>query len=195
MFKYNMVKKEIITINGFPGSGKSSTADLVSKTLGFQHFSSGDFMRKIALERGISLNELSTQAEKNSSIDFAIDNEVKKAGEMNRLVIDSRLAFHFIPNSFKVYLSLPPEIAKQRILKDLKINKLRQESETAQTEDEVYEKITKRLESEKKRYIELYNVDHTNQDNFDLVIDTNKNNLEEVANIIVTEYKKWISEN
>ncbi len=183
--------KQIITIAGAPGSGKSSTANLVAKELGFQRFSSGDFMRKIALETGISLNELSTKAETDKSIDFKIDEEVKKSGDLDKVVIDSRLAFHWIPESFKVYLDLPAEIAKQRISNDLKINKLRQESEGVADVEEVYRKITDRLESEKKRYKELYNIDHTDKNNFDLVIDTDKNNLEQVVKIIIEEYKKW----
>jgi len=190
-----LMKKEIISIAGAPGSGKSSTADGVAKELGFRRFSSGDFMRNIALERGISLNELSALAEKDDSIDTSIDNENKKVGKMNKLVVDSRLAFHFIPDSFKVYLDLPLEIAKDRILNNLKVNKLRQESENSTTPEEIYKKITERLESEKKRYMELYGIDHTDKKNFDLVIDTNKNNLQEVVQIIISAYKKWIEEN
>jgi len=191
IMKENLAKKEIITINGFPGSGKSSTADGVAKKLGFKRFSSGDFMRQIALNRGVSLNELSKIAETDTSVDIDIDNAVRNAGEMQKVVIDSRLAFHWIPASFKVYLDLPPEIAKERILSNLKINKFRQASEGNMDPEEVSKKIIERFESEKKRYQALYKVDHTNKNNFDLVVDTNKNNLEQVIDIIVGEYKKW----
>jgi len=187
-----MIKKEIIALTGTLGSGKSSTADLVAKKLNFTRFSSGDFMRNIALEMNITLNELSLIAQDDTSIDIKIDNEVKKTREMNKVVIDSRLAYYFIPESFKIYLDLPPEIAKERILKNLKENPLRRQSENSLTEEEIYEKIILRLESEKKRYQKLYGIDHTDKNNFDLIIDTEKNNLEQVVDIIVTEYKKWI---
>lgn len=190
-----MNKKEIITINGCLGGGKSSTADLVAKKLGYTRFSSGNFMRKIATEMGISLNELSIMAENDHSIDLKIDAEVKKVGELNKVVIDSRLAFHWIPDSFKVYLDLPPEIAQDRILSNLRTNKIRQESESSTSLDEIYQKITRRLESEKRRYMEYYGVDHTDKNNFDLVIDTNKNNLYQVVDIVVSEYKKWLEKN
>src|ERR1035437_2236222 len=150
------MKKKIITIAGAPGSGKSSTADRVAKELGFQRFSSGDFMRKIATDMGISINELSTIAETDKTIDTKIDEEVKKAGEMEKIVIDSRLAFHWIPQSFKVHLDLRPEIARERILNNLKVNALRQRSEGTNSLEEIYQKITERLDSEKKRYMELY---------------------------------------
>lgn len=189
------MKKEIITIAGKPGSGKSSTSDLVAQKLGFKRFSSGDFMRKIALEMGISLNELGQQAEQDDGIiDGKIDAEVKKVGGNEKITVDSRLAFHWIPESFKVYLDLPAEIAKERIWENLKKNKLRMESEHAGSAQEVYQKITERLASERKRYKKLYGIeDHTDKNNFDLVIDTDKNNLTEVAEIIVEQYKKWIT--
>lgn len=187
-----MNKKEIITIAGGIGSGKSSTADMVAKELGYKRFSSGDFMRQVAVDMNISLNELSTKAENDPSIDTKIDAEVKKAGEMDKVVIDSRLAFHWIPESFKVYLDLPPEISKSRILNNLKENPLRRQSEESLTEEEIYEKITHRLESEKKRFKEMYGVEHTDKRNFDLIIDTNENNLEQVVEKIISTYKDWL---
>ena len=190
------MKKEIITITGTLGSGKSSAANFAAKELGYERFSAGDFFRKIGIDLGISINEVNKRAETDMKIDEMTDAEVRKAGkEMNKVVIDSRLAFHFIPESFKVYLDLPEEIAKERILNDLKENKLRQQSEDSATSEEIYKKIVSRLESERKRYKELYGVDRNDKNNFDLVIDTKKNDLRQVANIIVTEYKKWIEKN
>ncbi|MEI7709234.1 MAG: AAA family ATPase [bacterium] len=188
-----MIKKEIITITGTLGSGKSSTADRVAKELGFKRFSAGDFTRKIALEMGISLNELSKREEEDKSIDKKVDEELEKAGEITQSVIDARMAFHFIPNSFKVYLDLPPEIAKERILNNLKENKLRQQSEDSTSPEEIYKKIIERLESEKKRYKAYYGVNHTDKTNFDLVVDTNENNLEQVVRIVIDGYKNWIN--
>lgn len=189
------MKKEIITITGTLGSGKSSTADLVAKKLEFNRFSSGDFMRKIALESEISLNDLNKKAEHSIEIDKKIDDAVKEAGKQEKIVIDSRLAFHWIPNSFKVYLDLPPEIAQNRILNNLKENPLRKQSEDSITREEIYKKIISRRESEIKRYKDLYGIDnYTDKNNFDLIIDTNKNNLEQVVEIIVSEYKKWLND-
>ena len=187
------MKKEIITISGLPGSGKSSTADKVAQTLNYARFSSGDFMRRLALKKGITLNELSKIAENdNGYIDNQIDNEVTKLNNTEKIVVDSRLAFHFLNNSFKVFLDLAPEISKNRVINNLKTNQLRAQTEGLNNPEEVYEKIIERLNSEKKRYKELYNLDYTQKENFDLVIDTEKNNLDQVVNIILAEYKKWL---
>lgn len=188
------MKKEIITIAGSNGSGKSSTAKGVAKELGFKHFSSGDFMRQIAKEENTTLEELGKLAENKDWVDKKLDDSVRQAGSENKVVIDSRLAFHWIPDSFKVYLDLDPETAAQRMLDDMKNNPARLWENNGQVEskEKMIEKSAKRLASERKRYFELYGIkDHKDKKNFDLVVDTNKNNLQQVVNIIVSEYRKW----
>lgn len=187
------MKKHIITISGRPGSGKSSTANKVALELGYKRFSSGDFMRDIAVKRGISLNELSALAEKDPSIDESIDNENKKVGQLENVVVDSRLAFHFIPNSFKVFLDLPLEISKDRVWQSLENNPLRQQSEMLTTPEEVLGKLKARLASEHTRYLDMYNISYDKSSNFDLVVDTNENNLEQVVEIVLAAYKKWVN--
>lgn len=192
-----MEKKHIITIAGKLGSGKSSTAKRVAEILQYKHKSTGDFMREIANERGITLAELSIIAENDSSIDKALDNHNLEIGKENNIVLDSRLGFHFIPNSFKVFLDLDPKIAAIRILKDKESNPNRsKESDDFDTEEGISEKIKFRLDSERKRYKELYGIeDHTDSINFDLVINTENIPLEEVSKKVVEEYKNWLNKN
>ncbi len=187
----HMEKKEIITICGRLGSGKSSTAKGVAQALGFTHYSSGDFFREVAVELGISVTELNIRAEKEPEIDKKVDSKWQDIRNKSKLVIDSRTAYHWIPESFKVYLDLPEEIAKQRIVNSIKENPLRAQSEQVSTPEEAYEKMQERFASEQKRYWELYKINNADKSNYDLVIDTNKNNLEEVVNLIISEYKKW----
>ncbi len=186
------MKKEIITICGGLGSGKSSTAKAVAKELGYSHFSSGDLFRQVGVDLGISVNELNKRAETDPSIDIKTDDKVKEMGTKSKLVIDSRTAYHFIPESFKVYLELQPEIAKHRVLESLKHNALRAQSEQGSHLEEVFEKMQERLQSEQRRYWDLYKINNTDKAQYNLVIDTNKNNLVQVVSIIVEEYKKWL---
>jgi cytidylate kinase len=185
------MKKEIITICGSLGSGKSSTADLVAQRLGYKRFSSGDFFRQVGVELGLSVTETNIRAETDPKIDEMTDQKLRDLNNAEKIVIDSRTAYHWIPESFKVYLDLSPEIAKDRILNNLKVNKSRQQSEKESTLEEVYKKMQERFESEQKRYWDLYKINNTDRNNFDLMIDTNKNNLEQVVEIVVSEYKKW----
>ena len=191
----SMAKKEIITIAGANGSGKSSTAKKIAEILGFKHFSSGDFMRQIAKENNMTLEELSKIAEKENWVDKKLDDYVKQAGLGEKIVIDSRLAFYFISDSFKVYLDLDPKTAAERMLIDMKNNPARHLENEGKIEsmEKMAEKSAKRLASERKRYFDLYGIkNHTNHNNFNLIVNTGKNNLEQVVAIVEKEYKKWI---
>ena len=191
-----MNQKHIITIAGKLGSGKSSTAKMVAEILYYKHYSTGDFMRSIANERGISLEELSLIAETDDSIDKALDDRNLEIGKLENIVIDSRLGFYFIPNSFKVFLELDPEIASARIIEDKKSNPNRHTEAlgTFNTKESIMESINNRLLSERKRYKNLYQIeDITSHDNFDLVIDTTQILLSEVSKKIIEEYNKWLN--
>src|SRR5260370_2336337 len=110
------MNKNIITIGGLLGSVKSSTAKAVASALGFRHFSFGDLFRQIAAERGESIEAMNISAEAQRDIDIKVD---KLLQEMYRneekLVIDSRMAWHWMPGSFKVFLVLDPETPARRI--------------------------------------------------------------------------------
>jgi len=190
-----MKKKHIITIAGKLGSGKSSTAKMLAEKLGYTHYSTGDFMRSIANDRGISLIELNQIAETDDSIDKELDDRNVEIGKMENIIIDTRLGFHFIPDSFKVFLELEPETASERILKDKETNPNRhtEANGSFDTKESIRESINNRLLSERKRYKNLYGIeDLTDYNNFDLVIDTSKIPLEKVSQQIIEEYNKWL---
>lgn len=184
------MKKKIITIAGKLGSGKSSTAKKIARMLNMQHFSSGDFLRKLAEERNMTIKELMIAAETDPQIDNDIDSILKsKAGEEN-LIIDSRLAFHWIPDSFKVYLEIDPDVAAERMFYDLESNESRQKSEHSKSIAEMKKNMIERHESDVKRYQKLYGINHTDHANFDLVINTGlpENDLDTVVKKIICAY-------
>jgi cytidylate kinase len=55
--------------------------------------------------------------------------------------------------------------------------------------------MQERFSSEQKRFSDLYKINNTDMSQYDLVVDTNKNNLKQVVEIIVKEYGKWIAKN
>ena len=50
-----------------------------------------------------------------------------------------------------------------------------------------------RIESERKRYRDLYNIDVTDKAQFNLVVDTEANSLEKVIEMVVSAYKRWLN--
>lgn len=184
------MKREIITIAGSPGSGKSSTAKALSATLGFCHFSSGDLFRQLAVESGQSIEAMNISAEMQRGIDLRVDELLQeKYRTDDRLVIDSRMAWHWMPASFKVFLILDPGTAAERIFTHLQSGG--RVSEDAATVNEVRASIDRRFASEQKRYAALYSVNPTDPLNFDLVINTKNNDLQTVIAIVCAAYRAW----
>ena len=184
------MKKQIITIAGSLGSGKSSTAKAVASALGFRHFSSGDLFRQLAVERGESIEAMNISAEVQRDIDLKLDHllqEMYRAEE--QLVIDSRMAWRWMPGSFKVFLVLDPDTAAERIFDDLREGG--RMSEDASSVQEVRTSIDRRFASEQKRYSSLYGVSPTDPLNFDIVINTKYNDLETVTALVIAAYRAW----
>lgn len=181
-----------ITISGVLGSGKSTTAKLVAKELGFSHYSGGDFKRKYADDNNLTMAELDVISERDPNIDKLIDQTQKEFMNSNeKWVIDSRLGWFWKPDSFKVFLTLDIDTSTQRIMNDLLVNESRS-GEHAHTFEEMKEKIIKRAESEQKRFKEFYNIDdHFDPSHFDLVIDTKVNNKEQVLRLVLEGFEEW----
>ena len=188
-----MLRKHIITISGKPGSGKSSTADRVAEMLGYTRYSSGELVRTITRKRKLTLAQFNEMAEENPTMDFDIDEDLRKLREQNDIVIDSRLGFYWIPESFKVYLDLNPDVAIARIYKDANLNTLRSSSGEGTTSmDEVIDQVEARVSNEKRRFKKLYNINPYATANFDLIIDTSRHSPQTVALTVFDTYNKWL---
>jgi CMP/dCMP kinase len=184
-------KKRIITIAGRPGSGKSTAAKAVAAKLGFKHFSSGDLYRQLAHEQGIELLQANISAKAHQLIDPLVDGRLQQIGAKDdRLVIDSRIAWHWIPGSFKVFLDLDLEIAAQRILNEASEYRLKNE-EVANDPKHYADALKRRLDEEKNRYQLKYKINTFDMSNYDLVIDTAKNDAEQVVEMILKGFEEW----
>lgn len=101
------------------------------------------------------------------------------------------MAWHWMPNSFRVYLDLDLSDAAVRIIDNITPERL--EAEHIPEDPEEYTAVLQeRLDSEIKRYNDLYDANPYDPSNYDLVIDTLKNNPDQVAETIFEEYEKWL---
>lgn len=186
------VKKEIITIAGRPGSGKSTTAKTVAAQLGYQHFSSGDLFRALGKERGIDVMQANLTAEENAELDHLVDERLRQMGvSEGQLVIDSRMAWHWMPASFKVFLDLDLEIAAKRIIGTMDEARLIHEH-IPEDAAEYAAILQKRLDSESRRYKKLYDANPFDTSNYDLVIDTAKHDLAQVVEQVISNFRSWL---
>ena len=178
----------IITISGTPGSGKSVVSKKLIQKLNYKEFSIGDIAKNLAREKGITINELNKLAETDPSIDNYLDSHFTELAKSNEnYVVVSRIAFNFIPNSFKIFLYVKPEIAAERIKKD------NRKEENYITIEEFKEKVLQRIQSEETRYKHKYNINIYDKTNYDLWLDTGNLTVDEVVNTIIKEYNHWLN--
>jgi cytidylate kinase len=184
------MKRELITIAGSPGSGKSSTAKALAAALQYRHFSSGDVFRQLAAERGESIEAMNISAEVQRDIDVKVDDLLQRMYRTEeKLVIDSRMAWRWMPDSFKVFLVLDPDTAAERIFDN--VREEGRQSEDATSVEEARRSIDRRFASEQRRYRALYGVNPTDPLNFDVVVNTRHNSLKTVTAMTLAAFKAW----
>jgi cytidylate kinase len=177
---------KIITLTGDLGSGKSTVSAILKKELGFGYIYTGDILRRIAERHKMSIMELNKYAETHPEIDEEVDNTFKNLADAENLIIDSRLAWHFLPDSFKVFLTVRPNVAAARVFEDTK-----RSNEKYSSEEEALTHLNNRKQSELKRYRDLYGIDCAAMSNYDLIVNTSEITPEEVAKKILDGYKSF----
>jgi len=186
-----MSRKNIITITGDLGSGKSSVARELCRLLGYEYFSTGNIQRELAQQAGVDTLEMNYFAEKNKEIDRLIDDRLRQINNENKsYVLDSRLAWHFVKDTFKVYLTVQPEIAAQRVSGD---RQRKNEPVIADLKAKALNLIERR-KAEDRRFKATYGIDCSDLNNYDVVMDTSHSSVKEVANAILERYRKWQQE-
>ncbi len=183
----------IITITGKPCSGKSTIAHILEDEYGFTRYSVGDIFKEEAKKRNMSSEEFNDFCMKNAEYDYFIDNKTKELGKTlsdKKVVFDSRLAWHFIPHSFKVYVDLSIDEMTRRLVNSNRTGK-------EQYEDAVLAKnsLLNRRQLEIDRYKMIYNVNIEDLKNYDFVISSENLTANEVASKIYNEYLKFVKNN
>lgn len=193
-------KPLIITISGDLGSGKSLLASALVERWKADRYSTGMVQRRLAEKMGITTLELNKRAETDKSIDDQIDAVFKNLKKTAKnLVVDSRMAFHFLPESFRIKLEVHPKVAAQRIQNDTsRIGEGRYGSI-----EEIEAAIIARKSSERERFKKYYDADIEDHAGYDLVVNTTSAKPEavvEVANACIDLWKKkqlggklWVS--
>lgn len=182
-----------ISITGDLGSGKSSVAKILCEDLGFEYFSTGSLQRKLAAEKGMNTLDMNKFSESTKDVDDYIDNFLRQIeADKNAActyILDSRLAWHFVPSSFKVFIKVAPEVAAQRVLSDKARSNEPDSTDVAST----MASLQARMQSECKRFKEYYDIDYRNESNFDLVVDSSVMTAQEVAASIIKAYQSHLN--
>lgn len=186
-----MKKRNIISLSGDLASGKGTVSEILMKKLNFEIYRNGEYFRKLAKKMNKSLEELGEYVKLHPEIDREIENSARNyATNHDNFIIDARLGWYSVPESFKVYLKVDINEAARRAFNDKK----RKDLENYESVEEHKKALIERFEIENERYFKIYGVRKDDMKNYDLVIDTTNLTPEEVADTIIKEYKIWKNE-
>ena len=183
------MKKHIISIAGELASGKGAVSTILMQKLNYGIYRNGEYFRKLAKEMNMDVTAFNEYVKKHPEIDIKIEKSATEyAKEHDKFIIDARLGWYAVPESFKVYLTVDIEEAAKRAFNDEK----RKSTESFDTLEAQKADLIKRYNLENERYFKLYNVHKEDLNNYDLVLDTTNSTPEEIAEKIKAEYEKWL---
>ncbi|HLD40319.1 MAG TPA: cytidylate kinase family protein [Candidatus Nanoarchaeia archaeon] len=194
---YAPLRKNAITISGKPLSGKSTINNALVQSLGYKTYSVGDKVKQLAAERGVTpedfykknIIEIDGAA---TALDPYLDSWQQQIGEQEeKFVVDSRIGFHFIPQSFRVFLDCDIEAAAQRAHQARKHNPA-YATPKYESMEKAKKTIAERVGDERQNYAGRYGIpDFHLPFHYDLVVDTTTKKPGEVADKILREYERY----
>lgn len=177
-----------IAISGPPGSGKTTVSEIVANKLGYKLVLVGQIFRQMAAERNVSLDTFGRYAEEDETIDKELDARMVSIARDNEdIVIEGRLTSALMRRSdieaFTVHVDAAEDVRSLRIAK-----------REGNPVDQVLKEMRSRERSEGKRYLAYYGIDVSNRMIYDLWIDSSARSADEVADIIIEEFRKRLND-
>ena len=170
-----------ITITGKTGSGKTTISKLIRDELGYERYSTGEYQREIAAQMGVDMVEMNEIMRNNIEYDNMIDSTVERVSierAADKLIFDSRMAWHFAVKSFKIFISIDPDVAGERVFANPR------SEEPYTSAKQAAEQLTARSTAENLRFRTIYGADNYDYANYDLIIDTTYSDIEDYMPII-----------
>jgi CMP/dCMP kinase len=163
----------IVTVGGQAASGKSTLAERLSGELGFNRVSAGQIMRDMAVEHNMSLLEFSVYAENHPDIDKVID-ERQRTAATGDCIVDGRLSRYFLNPDMSIWLIAPEGVRAERVVG---------RGEKYDNVDDAMADMSARDNSERRRYLDFYDIDLEDLSAYDLIINTEKFGVEEMVKV------------
>lgn len=155
--------KLVVTISGLHGTGKSTYARRIAREFGLRHASAGELFRRICSERGVSVEELTREAEGRRDLDLLIDERTKAEARRGSVVLDGLLAGWIAGDlaDVRIYLRAPERVRIERIARRDRI-----------PFDEARRETLDREEAERRRFKLFYAINLDDLSIYDLVLNT-----------------------
>jgi predicted cytidylate kinase len=165
----------LITISGLPGSGTSTLCGHLIELSGRPYVNAGRIFRDLASERNLSLADFGILAEENDEIDRCLDARmVEFAGQQPGAVLEGRvtgwMAHRHQLQAFKVWIAA-----------DIHIRASRVGGRDEQSQQDPIDAVREREKSEHSRYSDYYGIDLEDMSIYDLVLNSEQIDAEQLA--------------
>lgn len=183
----------LITIDGPSGAGKGTLAEFISRELDIPNYSAGDFFRQLAQEKGLTVEELSAQADKQT--DITVDERTLEKGLNESCVIESRISSWVLGSysDLKIYLTAEIDERARRVKEDSDAGE-RDDEDDKSSFEEAKDKIEQRDADNRQRYHDYYGIDVEDLEMYDLIIDNTDLDLQEQEQLVKKALKKRLPE-
>ncbi|MCD4761276.1 cytidylate kinase family protein [bacterium] len=181
----------IVTISGTPGSGKSTIAQALEKKFNAQRIYVGGIRRQIAKDKGMTLAELNKYALTHPETDVDVDKKAAKDARQSvkekNVIVEGRPQFHFLPESIKLFIKVDIKEGAKRIWLSLQEpkNKGKRNEANVSNQAELEQKVIERNKNDWQRYKKYYDLDFTDESQYDFILDTTNINAQEATQKII----------
>ncbi|MBP9668672.1 MAG: nucleoside monophosphate kinase [Candidatus Pacebacteria bacterium] len=182
-----------ITLGGPPGAGKGTVGRLLAAHYGYEFISGGDLFRKAAAARGMTMEAFDAYMKEHpeARVDHEIDGlQVDIGKHQDNFILESRLAWHFVPHSIKIKIDGELDERIRRIANVSSVDRI------AYTQDDFEEtkrKTLKRFNDHQEKIKEIYGIaDLVADEHFDIVIDSTGVSPEGVAQKTITAIEAFL---
>ncbi len=171
-----------LTVSGPPGSGTSTLVEKICQSRGWSSLNGGELFRAEANERGLSVVEFSALCKQDLDVDRTLDAKLKEilCSPDSPDVVESRLSgwwAHLLGlDCLKVWVSVSDEERARRI----------QAREGGDLSERLQESM-QRQSDDNQRYKELYGIDMENLTPYNLIVDADDIDADEVFRLVSNE--------
>ena len=171
-----------VTISGPPGSGTSTLVSRISASREWSSLNGGDVFREEARSRGISVEQLSSEAKKDLDVDRKLDSllQERMISPDSPEIVESRLsgwwAYRNNLDCLRVWVEVSEEERARRI----------QKREGGDLVD-CLQRSKKRQKDDMERYSELYGINLDDMTPYDLVVNADNKDEVEVFRVVDSE--------
>lgn len=188
------VPKPTIIIGGLSGSGKSTIARRIAKKFGLTYFAGGDALKEMAVKKGFKPGgadwwesaegrRFLAERARNSDFDKEVDRIMLEKAREGGCVLTTRTLPYIGAPGIKIWLAVSEKVRAKRLAGRDRIS-----------EEEAIAKNEERDKADADIYKRLYGFELGDLSPFDLVVDTDKLNVEQTEKIVAEFVTKRLKE-